>query len=108
MISRRYISRSGIFCRTGDEDFIRHVTAGLQERGIINREQIGYESVRRSKYAYVVYDLNYQQNIGIIQEYVDGTGIKLCGRFAEFEYLNMDACVERAMAMAVRLNEEPD
>jgi len=27
-------------------------------------------------------------------------GIKLCGRFADFEYLNMDACVERGMVKA--------
>jgi len=30
----------------------------------------------------------------------------LCGRFAEFEYLNMDACVRKARELAERLNNE--
>ena len=51
----------------------------------------------RSKYAYVIYDLDYQSNIRTVREYIKSLGIHLCGRFAEVEYLNMDACVERAL-----------
>jgi hypothetical protein len=30
----------------------------------------------------------------------------LCGRVAEFEYINMDTCIERALKVAARINEE--
>jgi protoporphyrinogen oxidase len=89
-----------------DEDIIKHVADRLHERKIIDKKHICYSQVRRSTYAYVVYDLDYQKNISIIREYMDSIGMKLCGRFSEFEYLNMDACVERGTRMAERLNEE--
>lgn len=89
-----------------DEDVIKHVADKLHERKIIDRRNICYSKARRAKYAYVVYDLGYQKNISLIREYVDKLGIKLCGRFAEFEYLNMDACVEKGMGMAEKLNTE--
>jgi len=89
-----------------DEDLAKHIADGLHEREIINKNRICYSKVRRSKYAYVVYDLDYQNNVSIIKEYIDKIGIKLCGRFAEFEYLNMDTCVEKGVAMAAKLNEE--
>ena len=89
-----------------DEDIIKHVTDGLHQRKIIDQRRICYSQVRRSKYAYVVYDLDYQKNISTIREYMGSIGIKLCGRFSEFEYLNMDACVEKGMRMTEKLNKE--
>jgi protoporphyrinogen oxidase len=89
-----------------DEDIIKHVADGLHERKIIDKKHICYSRVIRSKYAYVVYDLDYQKNIGVIREYMDKIGMKLCGRFSEFEYLNMDACVEKGVRMAGKLSEE--
>jgi protoporphyrinogen oxidase len=89
-----------------DEDLIKHVADGLHERKIIDKKHICYSRVRRSKYAYVVYDLDYQKNISTVREYMDSIGMKLCGRFSEFEYLNMDACVEKGMRMVEKLNEE--
>lgn len=89
-----------------DEDIIKHVASRLHERKIIDQRHVCYCKVRRSKYAYVVYDLDYQKNISIIREYMDNIGVKLCGRFSEFEYLNMDACVEKGVRMAGKLNEE--
>jgi len=88
-----------------DEDIAKHVADGLHQRRIIDKRHICYSKVRRSQYAYVVYERGYQKNISLIRKYMDKIGIKLCGRFAEFEYLNMDACVERGVAMAAKLNE---
>jgi protoporphyrinogen oxidase len=89
-----------------DEDIIKHVVDGLHERKIIDKKHTCYSKVGRSKYAYVIYDLHYQKNITIIREYMDSIGMKLCGRFSEFEYLNMDVCVEKGVRMAEKLNEE--
>jgi protoporphyrinogen oxidase len=88
-----------------DEDVIKHVADGLTERRIIDKKRICYSQVRRSQYAYVVYDLDYQKNINIIREYMDSIGMKLCGRFSEFEYLNMDACVEKGVKLAEEINK---
>jgi UDP-galactopyranose mutase len=38
--------------------------------------------------------------------YFEQIGIPLCGRVAEFEYINMDVCIERARKIADRLNRE--
>ncbi|MCJ7458053.1 MAG: hypothetical protein MUP17_03560, partial [candidate division Zixibacteria bacterium] len=50
------------------------------------------------------YDKDYLKNIGIVKNYIEKLGIVLCGRFAEFEYLNMDACIQRGRNLAERLN----
>jgi protoporphyrinogen oxidase len=83
-----------------DEDIERHVIDGLGTRGLIDPSRIELVRVKRSQYAYVVYDLDYLSNVRVVREYVQSLGIHLCGRFAEFEYLNMDACVRRALALA--------
>lgn len=87
-----------------DNQIVRRVVKGLHERGMISEETICYANVRRSRYASVVYDLQYLQDIQVIRDYVANLGIELCGRFAEFEYLNMDACVDRGVRLAHRLN----
>jgi protoporphyrinogen oxidase len=56
-----------------------------------------YTSVERQPFAYVVYDLNYQKNIALIKEYFTGISLPLVGRFAQFEYLNMDGCIRSVM-----------
>ena len=71
---------------------------------IIYKKDVCYSKVIRTKYAYVIYDLNYQKNITILKDYIKSLGIFLCGRFAEFEYLNMDDCVDRGLKLASELN----
>jgi protoporphyrinogen oxidase len=69
----------------------------LQKMQILNMDQIVYSSVERQPFAYVVYDLDYQKNIAIVKEYFNTIGIPLVGRFAQFEYLNMDGCIRSVM-----------
>lgn len=61
--------------------------------------------VQREKYAYVVYDLHYARNVRTVLEYLRSRGIHAAGRFAEHTYINMDACVRRAMNLARELDE---
>jgi protoporphyrinogen oxidase len=86
-----------------DETIANHVIDGLVDAGIVDSSKVIFTKVIRSKYAYVIYDLDYQSNIRTVREYIKSLGIHLCGRFAEFEYLNMDACVERALEQAKAL-----
>jgi protoporphyrinogen oxidase len=80
-----------------DDELIRQVTETLQKMQILHKDQIVCSSVERQPFAYVVYDLDYQKNIAMVKEYFNGIGIPLVGRFAQFEYLNMDGCIRSVM-----------
>ena len=60
----------------------------------------------RTKYGYVVQDDNYRRHLKQAKDYFERIGIALCGRVAEFEYINMDVCIERARKLAQALNRE--
>ena len=77
-----------------DQDMVDHVVSGMESMGLIkDREHVVYSYVERQKFAYVVYDLEYQKNIALIKSFCAEQNIPLVGRFAEFEYLNMDGCI---------------
>lgn len=69
----------------------------------ISRDRVVFSAVRRHRFAYVVYDLGYRHNIATIRRYFEEIGLFLCGRFSEFEYLNMDGCIRSALSLAGRL-----
>lgn len=85
-----------------DAELISEVTGMLEQMGICTRERIVYTSVQRQPFAYVVYDLAYQNNIATIREFLTAAGIPLVGRFAEFEYLNMDGVIRSAFDFVAR------
>ncbi len=89
-----------------DDALANHVIEGLTDAGVIDSSKVIFAKVKRSKYAYVIYDLDYQLNIRIVREYIKSLGIHLCGRFAEFEYLNMDACIEKAITLAKSVGKQ--
>jgi protoporphyrinogen oxidase len=80
-----------------DGELIHEVVDMLQSMQVLHKDQIVYTSVERQPFAYVVYDLDYQKNIAIVKEYCNEIGIPLVGRFAQFEYLNMDGCIRSVM-----------
>jgi protoporphyrinogen oxidase len=82
-----------------DAEIISHTVDGLVRMGIVpSEDEVVHTAVDRFKFAYVVYDLDYQKNIKIVREYLEGNlGIDLVGRFSEFEYINMDGCIRSAM-----------
>jgi protoporphyrinogen oxidase len=91
--------------KTDDKKIAKEVIRNLHQKKLINKNSVCFTEVRRSKYAYVIYDQNYKKNIKPIREFVNNLGILLCGRFSEFEYLNMDACVKRGIGVATKLNK---
>lgn len=91
---------------TSDDEIIKRTEEDLYKLNIINKEDVCYAKAWRSKYAYIIYDLDYLNNMRTISNYFSSIGIFLCGRFSEFKYLNMDACVRSAMNMAIKLNDE--
>jgi protoporphyrinogen oxidase len=76
-----------------DADLIAEVTGMLEEMKVCTRGQVVFSAVHRQPFAYVVYDLRYQKNIAIVKDFCSRAGIPLVGRFAQFEYLNMDGVI---------------
>lgn len=83
--------------RMSDDEITRHVINSLQAMGLIRNEDVIYAGIARHPFAYVVYDLDYRANISVVRRYCEEIGIDLIGRFAQFEYLNMDGCIRNVM-----------
>ena len=89
-----------------DEAIITKVVDDLHSLKILNKKEICFAKVKRTEYAYVINDLGYDKNMHIIRNYMNDVGIDLVGRFAEFEYMNMDACIRRAMDYVKELKQQ--
>lgn len=50
-----------------------------------------------SNHAYVVFNDNYKENKEKVMNYLKSSGIHSIGRFAEWEYYNMDICIKKAI-----------
>jgi UDP-galactopyranose mutase len=55
--------------------------------------------------AYVVYDLNHRRSVDAVHSYLLSNNIRPCGRFGEWEYLNMDHALLSGKAAARRVLE---
>jgi protoporphyrinogen oxidase len=86
-----------------DEAIIDRVVGELTRMELIDPATITYRKAVRFLYGYPVYDLEYRQNVTAMREAVAQTGLHLLGRFAQFDYINSDVCIERALALANEL-----
>ncbi|MGD9936013.1 MAG: NAD(P)/FAD-dependent oxidoreductase [Methanoregulaceae archaeon] len=80
-----------------DQALIDHVVDHLEEMGVLKKEDVIYTGCARQPFAYVVYDIQYRESIRCVRTHIERQGIELVGRFAEFEYLNMDGCIRHAL-----------
>jgi len=87
-----------------DSKLIERVAADLKDICGFSEDDIIASDVKRMEYAYVVYDLDYEKNTGIIYDYLDNLGIHYAGRFGSFKYINMDACVDMSRQLANSLS----
>jgi len=53
-----------------------------------------------SNHAYIVYDESYKSATSIIKHYMKKENLFLLGRFGEWEYYNMDICIEKAIELS--------
>jgi protoporphyrinogen oxidase len=89
-----------------DEQVLERVIRDIELMGLLDRKTIVYRKVVRFVYGYPVYDLVYRMNVTAMREAVAATGLRLLGRFAQFDYINSDVCIERAIALAKTMNDE--
>lgn len=88
------------------EEIQQRVIDDLDKLNLIKKKDVIDVNFKNLKYAYVVYDLKHRKNTDLVLRYLSNLGIYCCGRFAEFEYLNMDAIVEHSYKLAKKLNKE--
>jgi protoporphyrinogen oxidase len=91
------LSDEAILARTIDE---------LETIGFLDRSSVVYRRVVRFTYGYPVYDLDTKKNVTVLRDAVAAAGLHLLGRFAQFDYINSDVCVERAIDMSRTMNDE--
>ena len=83
-----------------DDEVLERTIADLAKIDFLDPAKVTYKRVVRFVYGYPVYDLDYRKNVTAMREAVAAAGIHLLGRFAQFDYINSDVCVERALALA--------
>ena len=86
-----------------DEQIVERTLAELTSIGFVKPADVVYRRVVRFQYGYPVYDLDYRKNVTALRESIAAAGLHLLGRFAQFDYINSDVCVERALALAPQL-----
>lgn len=101
-----------ITCKKGDEmwgkddeKIVSETVDKLHTHGMFDRRSVCYTAVERTKYAYVINDLDYSKNVSVLTNFLNRCGIVLCGRFSEWKYMNMDQCVQSAIEKADELVE---
>ncbi|MFA5750556.1 MAG: FAD-dependent oxidoreductase, partial [Candidatus Shapirobacteria bacterium] len=89
---------------TNDEVVNRCISDLEKLKFIKSKKHVNFTKIRKEKYAYVIYDLDHRGNIKPVLEYLEQAGIESVGRFARFEYVNMDKVIEHSMELAKKFN----
>jgi protoporphyrinogen oxidase len=87
-----------------DQELLADVIGDMENMDLMRCSEICYSRVLRTKYGYVVQNDDCRRYLKQAKAYFEQMGIALCGRVAEFEYINMDVCIDRARKLADRLN----
>lgn len=97
-------------CAFGDEtwsmteaEMIEHVVAKMSGQGFFERREVFFSRACRTRYAYVVFDRGHRQNLDRVLAFLEAKGIESIGRFGQFDYINTDQCILRALALAEKL-----
>ncbi|MHA1130531.1 MAG: protoporphyrinogen/coproporphyrinogen oxidase [Candidatus Helarchaeota archaeon] len=78
--------------KTRDLIFTGLVKANL----LTDKDKIEVFYTERMKYAYVIYDLNHKKNVSKLHDFLIARNIIPIGRFAQWEYINMDKTILNA------------
>jgi protoporphyrinogen oxidase len=89
---------------TTDDLLIEKIIGDLDNLEIINKNEVDTVDIQNIEYGYVIYDSNHNNNMKKIRKYFSSLGVNLLGRFAEFEYINMDETIRRAIHLADKIN----
>jgi protoporphyrinogen oxidase len=86
-----------------DEALIDHVVTHADQMGIFRRSEVLLSRVERTRYAYVVFDLDHRRHLDAVRAYADRIGLDLLGRFGQFDYINTDQVILRGLDLAQKI-----
>ena len=87
-----------------NEAVIARVFSDLHRMDLLDPGKVVFKKAIRFEYGYPIYDLDYFERVGEMRRAVAKAGVHLLGRFAQFDYINSDVCVERALDLAKGLS----
>ncbi len=85
---------------TSDDALVEHVVERGDHLGVFRRSEVTFTRVARTRYAYVVFDRAHRRNLDLVRSYAEHIGVRLLGRFGQFDYINTDQVILRALALA--------
>lgn len=76
------------------DSLIEYTIRDLNKAEVLREDDgIIVKNVRTLCPAFVIYDLNHRKNVDLIYNFLEENDIYPCGRFGEWEYLNMDTSI---------------
>ena len=76
------------------DELIGRVVSDLRLAGVLaETDGLRVAHVQELEPAYVVYRPDHRERISVLREYLEPRGIFSCGRFGDWEYLNMDHAI---------------
>jgi len=84
------------------------VVRDLDRLGFCPASAVAAAETRSFKYAYVIYDMDHRKNTDLVLNWLESQGITSVGRFAAFEYINMNKAVEMARDCAKRMAQSAE
>lgn len=88
-----------------DEALVAHVVERADHLGVFRRADVTLARVARTRYAYVVFDRGHRHNLDVVKAHARQLGLHLLGRFGQFDYINTDQVILRALSLAKDLGE---
>ncbi len=86
-----------------DRELTEHVVERADHLGVFRRADVVFARVARTRYAYVVFDRTHRKNLDLVEGYAKKQGLRLLGRFGQFDYINTDQVILRALGLAREL-----
>ena len=81
----------------------QEVLQGLEQAGLLKRDEVLFTDRSHVRHAYVVFDHDYDRRREVALGWLEQVGIIPLGRFGRFEYDNSDQCVIKARELAHEL-----
>lgn len=89
------------------DTLVERTIEDLRRAGILHPEdKIMLTHILVLPYAYVIYDHQRKDAVGFIKNYLEKNDIHLCGRYAQWEYQNMEQNILAGKTLAERLRQE--
>jgi protoporphyrinogen oxidase len=86
--------------KTPGSELEASVISGLENAGLLRRDEILFHDRSFVRHAYVVFDHRYGERRKTALGWLENAGILPLGRFGRFEYDNSDQCVIKSRALA--------